>query len=49
VVIADMDLHPNSLSQVEEALISASFSVTSCGSALYLHIALGIGFNELTQ
>ena len=47
--IADMDLDPDSLSQGEEALISASSSKTSCASALYLRIAMGIGFKKLIQ
>ena len=47
--IADMDLDPDSLSQGEEALISASSSKTSCTSALYLHIVMGMSFKELIQ
>ena len=45
-IIADMDLDPDSLSQGEEALISASCSKTSCASALYLNIAMGMGFEK---
>ena len=44
-----MDLDLDSLSQVEEAFISASSSETLYASALYLHIAMGMGFKELIQ